>query len=526
MRVNSWMVVLSLFVAATGCGNPTPGSGVVVIPGAGIRDYYTVRAMDDGRITGRDILPEPRPREAITGDDYFQIKLEHIFIGDALGRDVGNTVIIAELDGVNPEGIRCVELDVSDLEFDLNQRERATVARPGCAYKHVVSINPVFRDAHVTFDSAFITPPFRMGRESIGLRFIIAQLNDYELARELLNWSETELGLLGELGLGEMNEWQSRVVNIGYTLANYVLDYASEPTYIFELETDFVPVESVGGVTTPQNLFMGGDFVIVGFPRENENAPAGALAAADQLVFESGRLYWRDSNIEFREGPYIVFKVVRESRFPAELPVGLSSVSRAIERGESPDEIAEEMRGVVLDLQDARLLNETEGRYLLDLFEWYADARAVEAELDDAAMNGTRPDLVDWPLQMREVPLTIGADLSLIQLLSRTTVLLDRLDERIYENYERNPGIWQSECIQLRSITQDLVDGYSELRPILETAFEDLQLRRLALEREDRRSPVEDEQLQVLEDAEVWAERMLQEMPMELSEPQCPGLRR
>jgi hypothetical protein len=491
----------------------------------GIHDYYTVRSTDDGRVTVRDIAPEPRPQEAITGDDYFQIKLEHIFVGDTLGRDIGNMAIITQLEGVVPQGVSCHELDISDLEFDLNQRERANVATPGCAYKHVISINPVFNDAHVTFDSAFITPPFRMGMQPIGLRFIIAQLNDTELARDILDWGEAQVNNLSELGLGEISQWQSQVVDIGFTVANYILDYASQPTYLFEFETDFIPVETVGGVSTPQNLFMGGDFVIVGFPRDGA-APAGALAAADQLLYSSGRLYWRDSNVEFRQGPYIVFKVVRQSRFPAELPVNLAQMARNIERGYSADEIQDMMRTAVLDLQDDRVLNETEGRYLLDLFDWYATARGVHDLLEDAAFNGTRSEPENWPMQMRDVPMTIGPDLALLQQLSQAATSLSRLQERIYDNYETHPGIWQSECIALRSMTQTLSDAYGELRPAVWTSFEDLQLARMALQRDGDRTDREEDRLEALESAEVWAQRAFEDAPEDLVEPQCPGLRR
>ncbi|MDX9724612.1 MAG: hypothetical protein RBU37_27940, partial [Myxococcota bacterium] len=40
-----------------------------------VRALYTLRSVD-GHLQTRDIAPDPKPREAITGDDYFQIKLE------------------------------------------------------------------------------------------------------------------------------------------------------------------------------------------------------------------------------------------------------------------------------------------------------------------------------------------------------------------------------------------------------------------------------------------------------------------
>lgn len=538
MKLQGIVFLMAGLLVLPACGSPQPGSGTRVAAGVGVRDFYTVRAADDGSVVMRDLPPEPRPREAITGDDYFQIKLEHIYFGNELGRDVGNIAIISQVEGITPSQLDCVELDVADLEFDLNQRERSNIASYECAYKHAVLINPVFADSHVTFDSTFITPPFRMGMEPIGLRFIVAQLNDYELARQILDWSQQALNNLGDLGLEELTSWQSEVVNIGFTVANYILDYASMPDYVFEFETDFVPIEVLGGVTTPQNIFMGGDFIIVGFPRpnladlmdmdEDELASSldrsGAVVMAQQLFFNSGRLYWRSNNAEYREGAYIIFKVVRQSRYPAELPITLARVSREVERGEDPRVVTDLARNTVLNLQDHRVVNETEGRYLLDVFDWFSDARGLERDLRMVAEDSWRPEPTTWPLQMREVPLSIGADLVLLDILSRVRGTLGRLDERIYENYGRNPGMWQAECISIRSVTQGLADGYRDLHPLAVRSFEDLQLRRLSLQRADRDRD-EDDELRMLEDAEIWAQRLIDELPERLEEPRCPALR-
>ena len=230
--------------------------------------------------------------------------------------------------------------------------------------------------------------------------------------------------------------------------------------------------------------------------------------------------------MEYRDGPYIVFKVVRESRFPAELPVSLARYSREIERGRPPQEIADLARNSILDLQDLRVINETEGRYLLDLFEWFSGARDIEAELEEAADDGTRPEPEQWPMQMRSVSMTVGPDLSLLQLLTRAKTALDRLDERIYQNYSRSPGMWQAECVALRDVTQGLADAYQHLRPLSQQAFEDLQLERFELNRQTDRSEEEDEQLETLQATEVWAQRLIEELPEELDEPRCPALRR
>ena len=64
----------------------------------------------------------------------------------------------------------------------------------------------------------------------------------------------------------------------------------------------------------------------------------GALVAGRDLVYNSGRLYHRDTGSEYREGPYIIFKVVRQSRYPGELPINLARMNREIERGHDADD--------------------------------------------------------------------------------------------------------------------------------------------------------------------------------------------
>lgn len=530
-------LVLVLFGAALMQGatcNPSPGTGTEVKWGVGIRDYYTMRSVD-GSLTTRDVKPEPRPREAITGDDYFQLKLEHIYIGEALGRDVGNVAIISQVSGVLPPTIKCNELSVDDLGFDLNTRERANQARSAsCAFKHVVAVNPVFAQGHVTFDSAFISPPFRMGQRPVGLRFMIAQLNDVELARQLLQWGEEQLNSLSEWGLAELDltQWQSKLIDIGFTVANYILDYAATPDYVFEFQTDFVPIETVGGVDTPQNLFMGGDFVIVGFPNNDDeeaqkDRPTGALLMSEKLVFDSGRLYWKGSKKEFRDGPYIIFKVVRESRYPSQLPVALAKINRELERGADAAQMSDIARTTILDLQDAHMLNETEGRYLLDLIGWFTETRALEASLEGQAFENKRPEASEWPAAMQNVPPVIGSELVLLDQLALAKGALERLDQRIYANYARNPGMWQAECVAIRDLTQGLSDSYRKLRPAAERAYEDLTLERARLEKEGTKLSADQQaKLEEMRNAEIWAKRLSDDLPEELVEPKCPALRR
>jgi len=129
-------------------------------------------------------------------------------------------------------------------------------------------------------------------------------------------------------------------------------------------------------------------------------------------------------------------------------------------------------------------------------------------------------------MQMSAVSNAVGADLILVEMLSRARTTMTRLQDRIYDNYGRNPGIWQAECVALRDVTQGIVDAYETLRPTVERAFENLQLERLALSRQTTRSIEEDARLQSIEATELWANGLLELLPQELDEPVCPGLRR
>ncbi len=505
-------------------------------------DYYTVRAHPDGSIVPRDAVPNPRPAEAITWDDYYQIKLEHIFLGDELlPNQQTQLAIITEIDGVLPEGVTCREIDMSDLQIDLEQRERANYGGSSrCAYKHVVSVAPVVSNAHLTFDSAYITPPFHMFRtDQVRLRFLIAELHDVSLARDILGWLEERSSNLSEIGLEELSGWHAEVVNIGFTAANAILEYASQPDHVFEYETSFVLVESVGDTRVPQNLFMGGDYVIVGFPETEVTRMlgragasgadhAGALAMAPELIFDSGRIYWRDGRNEYRDSAYVVYKVVRQSRLPRELPVDLARLDRDLER----DTLDFGVRGfidLVFEMEDVGVLNSTEGTYLRDLFEWYGGAYSALRELD-AARDGERPAPADWPYALQEVPRSLGNDLALLPILERTGGLLDRLEDRIYDNYGNSPGMLHSECVVLRRSTQRMVDTYSDLLDITQRAYEDLQIAR---SREAAGSPP----YQRLAEAELWAGTVFERLPgatmdggrletERVSEPSCPGLSR
>ncbi len=505
----------ALLATAMGC-NPKPDSGVRIGP-AGIRDFYTVRTTPDGRITDRDIAPTPRPREAITTDDYFALKIEHIFVGGAFERNPGNLAIIAEVGGIVPDNLQCETFSTEELGLQLSdQQESNEIASQQCRFKSVVQINPVFRDSHATFDSAFISPPFRTQNEPVRLQFIMAQLNDVEVARKIINWLQEKTDQAREMGIIKMNEWQSRILNLGFNAANAILDYASRPTYVFEMTTDFVPVETVEG-EQPQSLLSGGDFVVVGMDG-NAGAPAGALAAARDLMFSSGRLYWRGSREEYRETPYVVFKVIRYSRFPDQLPVHLATIHREARRGADVSELAAEARDALFELQDARIVNESEGNMLIDVVDWYAEARRVAALIEAPPERAADSPWAD-------LGRSLAARVSVIEELSDAVTLVDRLGHRIYGNYSQFPGFRQDECTVIRDVVQGLADAYADRYERLEPALEELVLRRAALERMDARGPAEERELAALRRVEPEVYAMFDLMPERLREQRCPSMR-
>jgi hypothetical protein len=470
------LVLMLLLVgwSAAAC-NPKSETGLEVRDDVGIRDFFTLRSID-GSLQTRDVMPEPKPREAITGDDYFQLKLEQIYIGDVLDRDVGNLAIIAGVDGIIPKGVVCEELSTEELGFELPQRQTSSVEmRSGCMYKTVLSVNPVFKDSNITIQSAFITPPFRMGKKPIKLHFVIGQLNDVEIARQLLKWGQEQLSNLSEWGLEEIefNKWQSKLVNIGFTLANYLLDYMEKPDYVFEFQTDFVPIESVRGVNTPQNLFMGGDFIIVGFPKSGNTS---ALQAVDQLVFNSGSLMWKKDNSPYKQGPYIVFKVVRQSRYPQNLPVNLGAIDRGIERDRDPFALGKAAKNIILDLQDAVMLNETEGRYLRDLVEWYVDVRALSVKLKALVKNikGTtvKVETEDYDAEVLALPAELQNGVATYGYLLQIESIFERANSRIYDYYGTNPGINEDECRIMTGVLRDMADAYRDISKPFRLGFE------------------------------------------------------
>lgn len=522
-RVGWFSLVGSLFLLGASACNPKADSGTNVMPGVGIRDYFTVRALQDGTVNTRDLAPTPRPREAITSDDYFGIKLEHVYAGNMLGRNVGNLAIIAQIGGIVPDGQTCQEL--SDVEAKLGfkpsaQQVSSRHASQECQFKSVVQVNPVFRDAHATFDSAFITPPFRTGNDPLRLQFTIAQLNDAELAKKIVDWSKKRLEEAQSADVFKVNELQKEMINIGFTAVNYLLDYAAEPTYVFEMTTDFVPVETVEG-GQPQNLLMGGNFVLVGMT-DNARVPGGALAAKGKLIYKSGRLYWKDTQDEYRESPYVVFNVVRFSRYPTNLPVNLARVQRQVRRGESPDDIVRGAKSTVLDLQDARMLNETEGTMMLDTFDWYARATRLSSRFEGGSAAASPSPMLQG---LAQVNAPAAAGLAGIEELSETSKLVNRLQERLFTNYGQTPGFRQDECITIRSMTQALAEGYKERRPGLQTAFENLQIRRGQLQRMASRNASQNAELDALLQLEPTLGDMLKQLPEVLPEPACPQLR-
>ena len=509
-----------ILLGATAC-NPCPGP--IVRPTVGIRNYFTVRALQDGSVNTRDLAPTPRPREAITSDDYFGIKLEHVYAGNMLGRSVGNLAIIAQIGGIIPDGQSCQELtDVEDkLGFKPSaQQISSRHASQECQFKSVVQVNPVFRDAHATFDSAFITPPFRTGNDPLRLQFTIAQLNDVELAKKIVDWSKKRLEEAQSADFFKVNELQKEMINIGFTAVNYLLDYAAKPTYVFEMTTDFIPVETVEG-GQPQSLLMGGNFVLVGMT-DNPRVPGGALAAKGKLIYKSGRLYWKDTQDEYRESPYVVFNVVRFSRYPTTLPVNLARVQRQVRRGESPDDIVRGAKSTVLDLQDARMLNETEGTMMLDTFDWYARATRLSAQFDGSVSAQTASPMLQG---LAQVNAPLAASFAGVEELKDASKLVTRLNDRLFANYGQTPGFRQDECITIRSMTQALAEGYNDRRPGLQAALENLLRRRGELQRQASRTAAENAEFDAMWQIEPTLQEVVTELPEVLPEPACPQLR-
>ena len=518
MRRFLLLALLSGLALPVGCN---PSTGETRIGSNTIRDYFTVRAGTEGAVTERDMAPTPRPREAILSDDYFGLKLEHIYAGNMVSRETSNLAIVAEIGGIVPEGIRCDETAPSEIGFRPTHSQVDNVSvGSDCRFKTIVQINPVFRGGHVTFDSAFITPPFRAGFEPLRLQFIIAELHDVALARRIAQWAEARVQELQRARVLNFAAWQQELVSVGFSAVNHILNHAARPTHVLEFTTDFVPVESVEGAV-PQSLLMGGDFVIVAMPATAGFQPAGAMQAAQQLLFRSGRLYWRDDQREYRESPYVVFKVVRYGRYPGRLPIELTSIVRSIQQGQSAEGAINDARSLMMEMQAARTLNETEGALLLQMLRWAADAYSMTSRL-----STSRPEETPPMPELAELPATFRAGLAPLPDLEAASEIMRRLEQRIYEAYGQVPGLRQEECVVLGSLAQELAEAYMTRQRALASAFEGMQLRRLRLDRQDTRSAEEDRELRILRQTEAALSPRLRQLPDALAEPVCPGSRR
>jgi hypothetical protein len=218
----------------------------------------------------------------------------------------------------------------------------------------------------------------------------------------------------------------------------------------------------------------------------------------------------------------VVFNVVRFSRYPTDLPVNLARVQRQVRRGESPDDIVRGAKSTVLDLQDSRMLNETEGTMMLDTFDWYARATRLAAQFDgEGAAQATAPLLQG----LAQVNAPAAASLAGLVELNDTSKLVTRLQDRLFANYGQTPGFRQDECITIRTMTQALAEGYKERRPSLKTAFENLQIRRAALQRQASRTPAQNAELDAMIQLEPTLQEMVTKLPEVLPEPACPQLR-
>jgi hypothetical protein len=307
-------------------------------------------------------------------------------------------------------------------------------------------------------------------------------------------------------------------VNIGVSAVNWLLDAAAEPTQVFDMTTDFVAVETVQDSTVPQNLLIAGDFIIVG-AREGGTL-ISAMVAAEQLYFNSGRLYWTESNEEYRDAAYMVFKIVRFSRYPGALPFSLEAINREVRDGASPEQLVSDAQRTLLELQEATMLNETEGDLLYNLLDWYANTASVAQRLEEGDYGAD-----DIPLAWSEAPPALIAELLPLEDLSSAADSMRTLEDRLFANYGSTPGFRQAECVAIRSLTQGLADRYRAARPDVVTAFENLQLARLALQRDNARTPEEESQFNVLRQIEPSIVEMVNRLPETLPEPTCPSLR-
>ena len=77
----------------------------------------------------------------------------------------------------------------------------------------------------------------------------------------------------------------------------------------------------------------------------------------------------------------------------------------------------------------------------------------------------------------------------------------------------------------MRSLTQALAEGYKERRPGLKTAFENLQIRRAALQRQTSRTAAQNAELDAMVQLEPTLQEMVTKLPEVLPEPACPQLR-
>ena len=518
------VALAALFVSMLGCsGGLTDRRDDVMVRATSIADVYTVRTTPTGEVTTRDLAPSPRPREAITSDDYFAIKLEDIYAHGLFERarqgaapEYGNIALVAEIGGIVPRDIACDLLPESSVDFSLGSSESSNARTPGpCAFKTVVAINPVFNDAHANLSSAFITPPFRTANAPLEFRFIMAELRDVELARQIVEWASSMAGIGPE---ENAVTWQQRLINAGFSAVHWLLDRAAKPTYLLEFSTDFVPVETVEG-SVPQNLLMNADFVLVGIPDDTSELPSSVLQAAEQLVFRDGRLLWRDGGDEYRESPYVVFKVVRFSRYPGPLPLDLTELARELRRTDRHDELAGRGLDLVDMLQRDGTLNETEGAFLRRSVAWLSEA----ALLADQAERG----VVEHPsAAVLSLPPLFAEGLAPLALLDALAQTVERLNTQIYEDFGQTPGIRQGECIGFVDLNQRLAAAYARLRPDVVHTFESLQIRRSQLARSQAgMSSEQAAEFDALRQAEPTLQARLERLPETLTESSCPGMR-
>jgi hypothetical protein len=200
---------------------------------------------------------------------------------------------------------------------------------------------------------------------------------------------------------------------------------------------------------------------------------------------------------------------------PQASPFELADFSRSVQRGREPQSLRRDWRSAVFELQDARILNDTEGGYILDMLEWFADAYELWARLDESieVPASDRPAALDGlPVDLEEAARVIH-----LRAIAQT---FDDL-EHFYQRYGQTPGMTQSECVHIERLVDDLGRTFEEIEPDARITFGELQVRR----NEAQMAGESGDELEALTAAERWLARQWNEVPDRLDVARCPAIR-